>query len=73
MEGIINNFILPTDMMQERIRAKNEYLATVQDEYIPEVHDIANWINFLPPLKSISIKHTPPPSEEFFTTIYFRY
>lgn len=65
MEGIINNFILPTEMMQERIRAKNEYNSTVVDEYIPESHDITKWINFLPPLKPITIQHTGAPTEEF--------
>lgn len=65
MEGIINKFILPTEMMQEKIRAKYEYDSTVVDEYIPESHDITNWINFLPPLKPINTQLITPPTEEF--------
>jgi len=65
MEGIINNFILPTEMMSERIRAKLEYDATSVEEYIPEIHDITNWINFLPPLKMLNVPLIEPPSEEF--------
>lgn len=64
MEGIINKFILPSDMMQELIKSKADYDATNKEEFIPEVHDIMNWINFLPPLRPVDVSVLPP-SKEF--------
>ena len=64
MKAFIDKFIMPTDVIQERIVAKNEYDAINQDEYIPAEHDITNWINFLPPLKPVNATVLPP-SKEF--------
>lgn len=63
MEGLINKFILPTTNIQERIATKQEYDATNPEDIIPQEHDIRNWINFLPPLKSVSVTVTPPTKE----------
>ena len=64
MEALISKFILPMTTIQERIATKQEYNALNQEEIIPQRHDIKNWINFLPPLKPISVNVTPP-SKEF--------
>ena len=64
MKAFIDKFIMPTDVVQERIVAKAEYDAINQEEYIPAEHDITNWINFLPPLKPVNVNALPP-SKEF--------
>lgn len=63
MESVINMFILPAYAIQERIKLKIEYDQTNVDAYIPEAHDITNWINFLPPLRPISVTVMPPTKE----------
>ena len=63
MEAFITKFIFPTYSIQERIKLKIKYDETNTDVYIPEVHDITNWINFLPPLKPIIVKVEPPTKE----------
>lgn len=72
MEEFINTYILRTDIIQERIRFKIEHNLTKEVDHIPEVHDIANWINFLPPLKQINITVSQPTKEfqdQFITEI----
>lgn len=72
MKAFIDKFIMPTDVIQERIVAKNEYDAVNQEEYIPAEHDITNWINFLPPLKPVNATVLPPTKEfqdQFLTDI----
>lgn len=64
MKAFIDKFIMPTDVIQERIIVKSEYDAINQEEYIPAEHDITNWINFLPPLKPVNATVLPP-SKEF--------
>ena len=63
MEGLIGKFILPMTVIQERIATKQDYNALNQEEIIPETHDITNWINFLPPLKPVSVNVSPPTKE----------
>ena len=72
MKAFIDKFIMPTDVIQEKIVSKNEYDAVNQEEYIPAEHDITNWINFLPPLKPINATALPPTKEfqeQFLTDI----
>lgn len=72
MKAFIDKFIMPTEVIQERIVAKTEYDAINPEEYIPPVHDITNWINFLPPLKPINVTALPPTKEfqeQFLTDI----
>jgi hypothetical protein len=64
MEAIINKFILSSDVIQQRIRDKNEYNLVKEVEYVPEEHDISNWINFLPPLRPVKVVVIAP-SKEF--------
>jgi hypothetical protein len=40
-------------------------LLTSPSTEIPEEHDIANWVQFLPPLKNFKIKHLVNISPEF--------
>ena len=65
MSAMINKFILPSDFVQEKIRAKEEYLSTNDDEDIPSDVDIKKWINFLPPLKPVNIGTVAPITGEF--------
>lgn len=72
MKTFIDKFIMPTDVVQERIGAKADYDAINQEEYIPAEHDITNWINFLPPLKPVNANVLPPTKEfqdQFVTDI----
>ena len=63
MEGLLSKFIMPMSLIQERIVAKQEYESLNEDEVIPQEHDITNWINFLPPLKPVSVNVSPPTKE----------
>lgn len=65
MTAMINKFILPSDFVQEKIRAKEEYLAHNEDSDIPEDVDIKNWINFLPPLRPVNVGTVSPITSEF--------
>lgn len=72
MEDIINSYIIRTDIIQERIRIKLENNTTKEDDYIPEIHDISKWINFLPPLRPINttvVKPTKEFQEQFIAEI----
>ena len=72
MEGIINKFILSSDVIQQRIKAKNDYNLVNEGEYVPDTHNIANWINFLPPLRPVKVVVLAPTTEfreQFITEI----
>lgn len=65
MTAMINKFILPSDFVQEKIRAKEEYMAHNIDSDIPEDVNIKNWINFLPPLRQVNVGTVAPITSEF--------
>uniref|UniRef100_A0A6C0JWI0 Uncharacterized protein n=1 Tax=viral metagenome TaxID=1070528 RepID=A0A6C0JWI0_9ZZZZ len=68
MEAIINTFILPTDMMQDRIRVKLEYELTQKPQHVPISNDILQWNNFLPPLRPVKVV-TQPITEAYQTQL----
>ena len=51
--------------VKRKFEEKTEYLLTSPATEIPEEHDIANWLQFLPPLKNFKIKHLVNISPEF--------
>ena len=65
MSAMINRFILPTDFIQEKIVAKQEYMSTHSDDDIPEDIDIKRWSTFLPPLVPVNIGTVAPITGEF--------
>jgi len=69
MEGIINKFILTSDIIRLKIQSKIEHTESSPVEYIPEEHDIMNWINFLPPLRPVNIT-VEAPSKEFIDSFH---
>jgi len=46
----IESIILPNPEIEERIYAKQEYLALHPEEMIPDEHSIEKWVHFMPPL-----------------------
>ena len=65
MTALINKFILPSDVVQEKIRAKELYLEQNVEDDIPEEVDIKNWETFLPPLRPVNIGTVAPITGEF--------
>ena len=65
MTALINKFILPSDVVQEKIRSKELYLQENVDDDIPEEVDIKNWETFLPPLRQVNIGTVAPITGEF--------
>uniref|UniRef100_A0A6C0CPR1 Uncharacterized protein n=1 Tax=viral metagenome TaxID=1070528 RepID=A0A6C0CPR1_9ZZZZ len=65
MTAMINKFILRTDLVQEKILAKQEYITHHDDEDIPADVDIKNWGTFLPPLRNVNIGTVAPITGEF--------
>jgi hypothetical protein len=65
IEMQITKFILPTEEVQELIKLKQHYLLLNVDETIPDVHNISNMIQFLPPLIPIKMKTIQNVSEAF--------
>ena len=66
MKTTIERFILKSEEVQQKIKDKRQYLLRPENiESIPLVHDIRNWVNFLPPLQSIKLGTIEPLSKEF--------
>jgi len=65
LEAQITRFILPTEEVQELIKAKQQYLLLNPEEMIPEEHQIANMRHFLPPLGPLKLQTIQPVSEGF--------
>jgi len=64
IKDAINDLISIPDVKQ-KFDEKTDYLLLSPAEQIPEEHDIANWINFLPPLIPFRIKRLTNVSDEF--------
>ena len=58
IEATIAKFILPTEEVQNAIKEVKLYMAGNPDINIPDEHNVANWLNFLPPLKPLKIATT---------------
>jgi hypothetical protein len=62
---VINEYLLKLPEVKMKMNEKNEYLLTNPDEEIPPEHNVANWIQFLPPLTPFKIKNLVNISNEF--------
>ena len=65
IETQITKFILQTEEVQELIKLKEQYVLLNVEETIPDVHNISNMIQFLPPLIPIKMKTIQNISDAF--------
>lgn len=65
MKNSLDAYILKQTDVQVLINQKKEYLLQNEDDLIPIEHDIKRWINFLPPLQSITNKTPSTLTNEF--------
>ena len=65
IKTIIETCVLKNSTYQTRIAEKREYNKINVSEELPAVHDIRNWITFLPPLSRIKIRTPEPLSPAF--------
>jgi hypothetical protein len=61
----ITKFILQMEEVQELIKLKQQYVLLNVEETIPDVHNISNMIQFLPPLIPVKMKTIQNVSEAF--------
>jgi hypothetical protein len=50
MDLYITKFILPSEEVQNKIKALIQYMESNPESYIPHENDVTNWTRFLPPL-----------------------
>jgi hypothetical protein len=62
---VINEYLLKLPEVKQKMNEKNDYLLSNPDEEIPQEHNVANWTQFLPPLKPFKIKNLVNISNEF--------
>ena len=67
IERVIKGAIIVNTDVIEKLDSKRAYLLENPDIIIPDVHDIANWTTFLPPLREIRTKTPVNVSSEFKT------
>jgi len=65
IKTLIDSCVLKNLTYQTRIAEKREYNKISFSEELPAVHDIRNWITFLPPLSRIKMR-TPEPLSPIF-------
>ena len=65
IQASINTYIIPLPEVQRKFMEKTEYLLTNPASEIPELHDISNWTDFLPPLVPFKIKSLENISSSF--------
>jgi len=65
IKALIDSCVLKNPTCQTRIVEKREYNKISFSDELPVVHDIRNWITFLPPLSRIKIR-TPEPLSPMF-------
>jgi hypothetical protein len=65
IQSLISSCVLKNSTYQTRIAEKREYNKINVSEELPAVHDIRNWITFLPPLSRIKIRTPEPLSPAF--------
>jgi hypothetical protein len=65
IKGSIDDVLMANPEVKRKFEEKTTYLLTAPPDEIPEEHDIANWAQFLPPLKNFKIKHLTNISPEF--------
>ena len=70
MQATIDRFILKSEEVQQKIKDKQQFLLLPENrEIIPQVHDIKNWVNFLPPLQSVKLGTIETLPEEFMAEL----
>jgi len=69
MEINITKFILPTEDVQNGIKEVKLYLSSNPELNMPEEHNVTNWSNFLPPLKTLKIGTSQDVGEVFKTRL----
>ena len=62
---VINEYLLKLPDVKQKMNEKNEYLLSNPEEEIPQEHNVANWIQFLPPIIPFKIKNLVNISSEF--------
>ena len=65
IQSLIASCVLKNSTYQTRIAEKREYNKISFSEELPAVHDIRNWVTFLPPLSRIKIRTPEPLSPAF--------
>jgi hypothetical protein len=66
IKDVIDNVLINIPDVKKKMEEKTVYLLTDNtDNIIPEQHNIANWLQFLPPLVNFKVKHLVNISEEF--------
>lgn len=65
LKAVINEVILAIPDVKRKMEEKTAYLLTSNADVIPEEHDIARWLQFLPPLVNFKMRHLVNVSEEF--------
>jgi hypothetical protein len=65
VKQVIDDNLLKLDSVKRKIEEKTDYLLRIPEERIPEEHDVANWLNFLPPLFPFRVKKVMNVSTEF--------
>jgi hypothetical protein len=66
---VINEYLLKLPDVKQKMNEKNEYLLLNPEEEIPKEHNVANWIEFLPPISQFKIKNLVNISSEFKQTL----
>lgn len=65
IQATIDTYLIQLPDVQRKFTEKTEYLLTNPSTNIPELHDVSNWNNFLPPLVPFKIKHLDNISSHF--------
>jgi hypothetical protein len=65
IKASVDDVLISNPEVRRKFEEKTQYLLTAPASEIPEEHDIANWVQFLPPLKKYTIKHLVNISPEF--------
>ena len=65
LENQITKFLLPTEEVQELIKAKQQYVLLNPPEVIPVEHQIAHMRHFLPPLGPLKLQTIQPVTDGF--------
>ena len=69
LKAVINDVLLSIPDVKRKMEEKTAYLLTSNADVIPEEHDIARWLQFLPPLINFKMRHLVNVSEEFKKTL----
>jgi hypothetical protein len=65
LKSFIIRYLIPNSEIELKIKEKTEYVLITPSDFIPEEHDLSNWVNFLPSLKKFHINHLENISDGF--------